>query len=723
MSDVYGSNLSFGSPESSGGPSLTDNPTAPAPIPGNAFTPIVEPEQPGPTPGPTFGGSLRNILPGPHYSQPDPQTAPLDQSADLLQQRIKRAGEVATNPILQLFAPEQAAAARQFVPQATEQLQKIETQRSAVQSGRVQARQLGLDPGEVSDQATMEDRLIVASNKALAGNLKAFQGIQAVSPERAAAIAPQVYEKVGAHLDTAKFAFDSLASMQNEGQYNAKVNELRRDGKLADLEALGLKVPSSYDAFNANKASEARALRTARIGIDTVRQQLEERNTYQPMEEKEAKTYHGRLATVYGDQVTNGTWGRNAASGTRGLIVNGAADPNDLGKKFTLATPEQRKEIKEEFAQAVPKEEFEKFRAFNRTYKLATEDAKGNPMPADKINTNPNVQQGVAEGLASMLRGGSGGANVGLLKIELEKRGWAQSAIDGLVSNYAGTMNTLFKNADKPYLSQQTQKQIRDVMDVLKTYNDTSISDRASQIAGRAGALGLDSAALGFGKNEASGPVGAALEAGRQAQVDRMKPNHQAIGGGDGVLQLSAQRTGAGATALPPGTTNTNQLPQGGILTPVQQAGTQNAPPIPSPPGGNASPVPPTVTPGGAGTPPPAVVTQPLAPLPRGGTAPQPAAPQPVRIASADVNVPLPSGASPAYVQATQRIESGNERNPWTAGTKNSSAGGAFQIIDRTWAENKPAGAPARAKDATPQQQAEAFANSDEEKRSFVANQ
>jgi len=43
------------------------------------------------------------------------------------------------------------------------------------------------------------------------------------------------------------------------------------------------------------------------------------------------------------------------------------------------------------------------------------------------------------------------------------------------VTNYAGVINTLFANADKPYLSRQTQGQIRDVMDALKTYNDSNI--------------------------------------------------------------------------------------------------------------------------------------------------------------------------------------------------------------------------------------------------------
>lgn len=698
MSDSYGSGLTFTpdaapglpTPPADAGPGapldLSPQPDAPTPQP--AAT--AAPQDSGPSMFQQFGSGLRKMLPGPHYETPDPQSSALDQSASLLEQRVKRANSIATNPFAQIFAPEQAAAAREFVPKAVEQLQKIEQQKSAIAAGRVQAQTLGLAPGEASDQATQEDRLTIASSKALKGDIRAFQGIQAVAPERAAAIAPQVYEVVSGHLAKAQLAFDSLSSMQNEGQYRAKVNELRQNGTIAELESLGLKLPASFDAFNATKAAEGRALREARIGINTIGQKLEERNTYQPMEKKEAETYNGRLTTVFGDQITNGTWGRNGASGTRGLIVNGAADPNNLGKTFTLATPEQRKAIKEQFDGAAPKEDIEKYRAFNRTYELATTDAKGKPVPEGRINTNPNVQQGVAEGLASMLRGGSGGANVGLLKIELAKRGWAQTAIDGLVSNYAGTVNTLFKNADKPYLSQQTQKQIRDVMDVLKTYNDRNIGDRVTDIAKRAGALGLDTAALGLGKNEAAGVIGAALDAGRREQIERMKPNHQAIGGGDGVLQLGAQRPGASPGELPPGAQRANQLPGAQpLLTPVQQAG-------------QAPIVPPAAQSGGVqpGPPPP-----PNAPNGGPGTAPQP-----VKVAGLDVNMALPPGVSPSYAQATQRIESGGTRDPWTAGTKGSSASGAFQFIDSTWRDNKPPGAPDRAKDATPEQQAQAFA-------------
>lgn len=690
MSDTYGSGLTFdragggeGPPGGSGPLDLSPNAAPDAPD----ATPAPQPIAPQQDNGPSFGSSLRSILPGPRYNAPDPAASALDQSATVLEQRVKRAGSIATNPLAQIFAPEQVAAAREFMPKASEALQKIEQQKSAIASGRVQARTLGLDPGEVSDQATQEDRLTIAQSKALKGNMRAFQGIQAVAPERAAAIAPQVYETVAGHLTKAQLAFDSLSSMENEGQYRAKVNQLRQDGTLTDLESLGMKLPPTFEAFSAVKAAEGRALREARIGINTIGQKLEERNTYQPMEKKEAETYTGRLATVYGDQVTNGTWGRNGASGTRGLIVNGAADPNDLGKKFTLATPEQRKAIKEEFDHAVPKTELDKYREFNRTYQLATEDAKGNKFPDGKINTNPNVQQGIAEGLAAMLRGGHGGANVGLLNIETGKRGYMQALFDRIKTERAGTLNTLSGSDTKQYLTNLTQSQQRDVLDVLKGYNDSTIRDRTGAIAQRAGALGLDAAVFGLGKSEAAGAINDGLEAGRQAQIERMKPNHQAIGGGDGVLQLNAQRPGAQSSTLPPGTQNANQLPGAQpLLTPVQQAG--QAPVAPIPPGAG-QPAPPSApqTPGGAGQP-----------------------PAPMTLAGQQVAVALPPGASPAYAHATQHIESGNEKDPWTAGTKNSSASGAFQFIDSTWKDNKPAGAPARAKDATPAQQAEAFA-------------
>jgi hypothetical protein len=527
---------------------------------------------------PQSSGSAGSLF-GAHYAAPDPSTSPLDQSADLLSQRVKRANQIATNPWAQVFAPEQVQAARDFVPKAVEQLQTIQKQKADIAAGRQQAQMLGLDPGEVSDQATREDRITVAQQRALSGDLKAFQGLQAVEPKAAEAIQDQVHSAVSRNLDMAQNAFDSLSNVKTQDEYAAKLASMRNAGDLKNLEALGLKMPEQLDAFNSTKGREAEALRNARIGVDTIRQRLEDRNTYQPMPEAEAKTYTGRLATAYGDKFDNGTWSRNSAAGTRGYVVNGAANPNDLGRTFALGSADQRKQIGDQADALVPKDEREKYRSFNRTYKLATTDAKGNPLPANAINTNPNVQQGVAEGLASMLRGGAGGANIGLLKIETNKRGFIQGLIDKISTEKAAAINEL-KGADvNPYLSKLTQSQIRDVMDVLKQYNDQSFGNRMNTVAERAGALGFDSSAVGFAKGE-GGAIEDAVERGRQAQIARMTPSHQAIGGGDGVFQIGAQRPGAGATGTPEGSNKTTQLPGAPALrTPVQQA--NNAPPPP----------------------------------------------------------------------------------------------------------------------------------------------
>lgn len=638
-----------------------------------------------------FGAALSTFGP-PNYRANTEQSA-LDQSAELLQQRIERANKVQSNPFVQVFSPEGAAAARQFVPQATEQLLKIQQQKATITANQEQAKTLGLTAGEggLTDYSTQEQRVAVAQQRALKGDLNVFRGLQTVDPKAAEAIQDRVYEAVAGHLGKANTAFGTLSNMQTPQEYDAAVNMLRRNGTLAELETLGLKVPS-FQEFQAQKPGMARALREAQIGANTIRTKLEERNTYMPMGKDEAVTYGGRLTTAYGDKIETGQWSRNAAAGTRGLVINGAADPRELGKTFTLANNDQRKAIGEEFERAVPKAQFEKYRENNRIYEIATTNDKGEALPAGKINTNPNVQQGIAEGLAAALRGGMGGANVGLLKIELAKRGWSQGAIDGLISNYNGAINTLFKDASvegKPYLSERSQKQIRDVMDALKVWNDQHIGDAVSRIAERAGALGLDSSVFGFGKKESAGEIDAAIARGRDAQIARMMPNHQSIGGGDGVLQLGAQRPGAGAGDIPGGTQNTQQLPGAAPLqTPVQQA---------------------TATPpsGSQGAPPAGPASSP-APGPAGGPTP----PQPVTIAGQNINVSLPAGASPDYLRKAQNIETPGKRDPWTSGQDGnlSTASGAFQFINGTWEQYKPAGAPARAKDATPQQQAEAMA-------------
>src|ERR1700723_1723703 len=111
---------------------------------GSAYTgqPDVSAPDPMVTPPPTttpssggFGSALKSVIGGPQYTPPDPAIAPLDQAADLLQQRVKRASSIATNPLAQMFAPEQVQAARDFVPKAAEQLQTIQKQKADIAAG------------------------------------------------------------------------------------------------------------------------------------------------------------------------------------------------------------------------------------------------------------------------------------------------------------------------------------------------------------------------------------------------------------------------------------------------------------------------------------------------------------------------------------------------------------------------------------------------------------
>ena len=306
-----------------------------------------------------------------------------------------------------------------------------------------------------------------------------------------------------------------------------------------------------------------------------------------------------------------------------------------------------------------------------------------------------------------MLRGGRASANVGLLNIETSKRGAIQTLFDKIQSGYAGALNELTGDTVRPYLTGVSQDQIRQVMDGLKQWNDSSIGDRVAGIARQAGALGMDASALGLGKDEANGPaVNAAVEQGRQAQVERMRLYFQPIGAGNGVLQLGAQRPGANPASLPPGAQPTNQIPNAQpLLTPVQQAG-QTAPARSVVP--QQAPAPPQ-PPGGAGN-----------QSPTKSDKRRPLAPQPVTVAGQQVNV----GAAARRVACVpvNSVQQHRERvNQRTLGRRQlhsllrSASGGANL---RIYPERKASyvgcktshlAPPARAVDATPEQQTAAL--------------
>lgn len=502
---------------------------------------------------------------------------------------------------------------------------------------------LGLPGNEVPDTATREVRVEAAKARALQGNLKVFQSLQIVDPKAAESIQDKVHEVMGSHLENAQTAYDKLANASNQGEYNATLNQLRKEGTLTDIEALGVKVPNSIGEFSKTKALDGASLREARIGLDGIKQKLEARNTYQPLEKKEAETYGSRITTVSGLPVDNGTWSRNASTNTPGIVINGMDDPRNLGKTFSLVKRETMKPVVDQFEVAVPKADLEKYRNEMRTYQLATKGA-----PPGEINSNPNVQQAISESLASLLRGGSGGATLGLVKMEGAGKGYIQGILDKIHTEKAGLTNELKGKDVEPYLTKLTQAQKRDVLDTLKNYNDKDIADRVGPIAEAAGAAGYDPTVFGLSKGETAGAIGDAMERGRQAQIARMTPSHQAIGGGDGVLQVGAQRPGAGATNLPAGAAPANQLPGAQPLqTPVQQANNPPAPPAP------AGPQPEGSKPGAAGGAPPVQPPNGGDPLGRwSGSGPtSPTQPQPPVQPTGDDGPPRPHPHQPGWLR------------------------------------------------------------------------
>src|SRR5689334_13948163 len=68
---------------------------------GADVTPVPSVPSPAPSAAPTFGSGFSP----PKYTS-DPGLSPLDQSADLLQQRINRANQISSNPMAQFFNPE-----------------------------------------------------------------------------------------------------------------------------------------------------------------------------------------------------------------------------------------------------------------------------------------------------------------------------------------------------------------------------------------------------------------------------------------------------------------------------------------------------------------------------------------------------------------------------------------------------------------------------------------
>ena len=132
MSDANGPGSVFGGglDTQSGAPTYNGDGSGALPAGGlpalDAQAPAPQPQSSAPPAQSTFGSSLTSML-GPHYTPlADPQATALDQSANLLQQRVARANQIVTGPMAWLWADIRAwsrcSKRASMVPKLTEQL-------------------------------------------------------------------------------------------------------------------------------------------------------------------------------------------------------------------------------------------------------------------------------------------------------------------------------------------------------------------------------------------------------------------------------------------------------------------------------------------------------------------------------------------------------------------------------------------------------------------------
>jgi hypothetical protein len=223
---------------------------------GSSYGPPPAPQQPSPQGAPAFGSSFLDsamqtgksflgAFLGPQYRPTNPNASPLDQSADLLQQRINQASSIATNPFAQMFAPEKVQAARDFVPQATEQLRTIQQQRQQQLDTIQAARNRGLtNPNQFGPGATdttlNEESLRQWKDE---GNFDAYKALQGAGSEwenRANLYMPEAMEKFSQRVNAAQDAINTLDGAAKP-KMGAQAYNQKRQQVVSQLTQFGIK--------------------------------------------------------------------------------------------------------------------------------------------------------------------------------------------------------------------------------------------------------------------------------------------------------------------------------------------------------------------------------------------------------------------------------------------------------------------------------------------------
>jgi hypothetical protein len=441
------------------------------------------------------------------YPAVDPNMNPLETARGILKGEADRALNAANNPMRKFWFGESTKKDAAEAAQKYQQIDQIDKQLQEQKNNQMKADNSGIPRNQQTWTQTNDTVVENLVNRMRGGDQTAMDAlvargqkdlVAAYQPDMVAAMESQ--HKQGLQIK------DRLDSATTDKEYNEIRNELTDPQH--PLSGIGFNIPRSLGEWQAQRAQRDEAGRRAGIAISRYQQQRAQYTDFTDQTDKDMSKTQTENMRMSNGEVMPGT----TAKVHLGYGVNGVADvygSNDLrlfgadkGKEGTWGNygPKERETIGKELETAYPKTEREKTVSFLRTYKMATTGSDGKPLiGADQklINTNPNVQQAIAEGFAAAMRGGAGGANGQLMKIELAKRGPVQEGLDKLIGAYAGGKGVITGEMS-PYLSKLTQGQIRYVLDFLKDYNIKDISTRLNGVAEHIGSYGgrLDQSGL-----------------------------------------------------------------------------------------------------------------------------------------------------------------------------------------------------------------------------------
>jgi hypothetical protein len=692
MSDTYGGGLDLqsGAPQIDNSGSLPDAPQTPAPAPDPSLAAAPQP-QAGSS---SFGSSLRNLLPGANYTPPDPQTSALDQSADLLQQRIDRAGKIATNPLARIFAPESVQAARAAVPQMTEQLQTIKQQQQQQVDIQKSATNFGVPKSAQNPLMTNDtiDNYLLDQYKD--GDFSKAKLLQARGKgDWVQDFAGQAVDGAGARLAAANTAITKLtAAGDSQSAYASALRSLTPEDKQA-ITSIGLQtIPDKASDWQGLVQQHGAAFAQAQQTYSQTKQRLNNITNFDGVVPKDVETASQEDIRIGSTNEPAGLPVRTRSiDGQVGHVgPNGAVQmekyglaPKDGG--WSVTTADRLKKSDDMFATEDTKGAVNQYNIANKFKNEALNEGTYNSSAGLALlkDTLGGVGRDVAEKSAAA-------GTTGLSQMFSKQQGGFEGFLNTATNEIAAYKNWVDggRKGDAPRISDETKRGVQFIANENYKFASDQAAGRLSGAMRYAGQIGrpLEDIPLdGALKNS----VAQYHEDGRVDAINGWRSYPSVVRGNQRIFFPQGSNVNGANPPRPP-------LQSG--LTPVQQAGQS---PGVNPP---QQPAPPYNTPGGGAG--------------QSSAGPQGPAPQPVTVAGQQVNVSLPPGASPAYVASLQRIETGNEQSPWTATTASTSASGGFQFIDgsrtgkpATWEENKPPGAPARAADATPQQQADALSN------------